>query len=161
MLATILETIICVEFEKQFPEKFESRKDEPKAMLVSFNKRINYDTEQGYRHLHLAIYASSNYVFVAEMDDWNVISLDDLEYDDGNQDSYIKPGKDYVKGKSDWKRLSYHDSCWRSDGVNRFIWEHRDELNGIDNWVFKKNWYDIVPVSKLSDDRFEKLIRQR
>jgi len=33
------------------------------------------------------------------------------------------------KGKGKWECISYHDSCWRSDGVGRFLFEVRDDLS--------------------------------
>jgi hypothetical protein len=33
------------------------------------------------------------------------------------------------KGKGKWSCVSYHDSCWRSDGVERFLFDHRDDIH--------------------------------
>lgn len=35
------------------------------------------------------------------------------------------------KGSGKWKCLAYHDSCWRVDGVERFIFDHREDIQFI------------------------------
>jgi hypothetical protein len=134
MLTNLLSNIICTEFTKLFPERFAD-----KAMLIQFGVNIDYDKEDGYRGKDLLIWAKSNYVQVWQRDNWNVISLEDLEDED---DGGPKAGKDYQSGHSEWKFMSDHDSCWRSDGVDQFVFNNRDILT-----IFRgsfSNWYTLV-----------------
>ena len=32
------------------------------------------------------------------------------------------------KGKGKWNCICYHDSCWTSDGVEHFLWQHREDI---------------------------------
>lgn len=40
--------------------------------------------------------------------------------------------------------ISYHDSCWRTDGVDPILSLHAARLNGLD---FSTHWYERVEVS--------------
>lgn len=104
------------------------------------------EKEDGYRHVELLIYAPYNYVGVFIRENWNVISLDDLEYDEESGEQYIKKGKDYSQGVGEWRRLSYHDSCWRSDGVDRLLHEYKDRLQTLSAKFGPDPFWDIVEV---------------
>ena len=34
----------------------------------------------------------------------------------------------YIQKGKKWECISYHDSCWRSDGVETFLFENRDDI---------------------------------
>lgn len=40
------------------------------------------------------------------------------------------------KGKGKWNCLCYHDSCWRYDGVGKFLFENRDNQIGLRGSTF-------------------------
>jgi hypothetical protein len=123
-LIGLLCTAICQTWEHHFG-KFQVKQDVPKAMRVTFSTSINYDTESGYRYVDLAIFAPMNYVGVWVRERWTVIPLEDLEGEDG--DEHVKKGKSYNEGHTPWRRVAYHDSCWR-EGVEQVIKDHQNEI---------------------------------
>jgi len=67
------------------------------------------------------------------------------------------------KEKGKWKCISYHDSCWRSDGVERFLFEHREDMRFTFSaaWVEKvgtvvEHITDAILVVALSQEQLEK-----
>ena len=48
-----------------------------------------------------------------------------------------------------WECMAFHDSCWRSDGVERFIFTNREKFSTLGKiW---KRWFEIVPVGPELD----------
>ena len=141
MLTNILSDIICQTYLEQVG-KF----NRDKALTVSFSVGIDYDTEEGYRQEELLVYGPSNYVQVWVRNRWNVIKLEDLEYDDDG-DGSIKPGKSYSTGASDWVMIGDHDSCWR-DAVRNFIDKHKNKLNSFST----SKWYEVVDVEDFLEN---------
>jgi hypothetical protein len=127
--------------------KNQERKEVQQALLVRFSSRINYDTEEGYRHVDLVLYAPYNYVQVWVRERWNVIPLEDLE-DDGNGDTYVKRGKNYQEGASDWRCIGDHDSCWR-EAVQSFLKDKSKEITGFEA-IAVNDWYSVVPHASLN-----------
>jgi len=143
MIYNLLSDIICTEVDRVFPDRFSD-----KAMLIEFGISLDYDKEEGYRSLELMIFPNSRYVQVWTRETWNVISLTDLT---NEGDAVPLPGKDYVEGATEWKLLSDHDSCWRSDGVQRFVYENQDKFNVFRGSGFR-GWYQIVtPPDNLAE----------
>lgn len=150
MLEYMLADIICQTFEKApgrnqdlpcysmgGPPEITSKQ----AMLIEMDIHIDSEKEEGYRHIDLLLYAPSNYVQVWTRERWDVIPLEDLEYDDDG-DSYVKKGKDYTKGETEWTMLSDHDSCWR-DAVQKLIFDNRHKLASFDGIG---SWYKVIPL---------------
>lgn len=54
----------------------------------------------------------------------------------------------------DWKKWSYHDSCWREDGVRRVLQKYADQIKGFD-WIKP---YKIEHLSVTEKGNFRKLI---
>lgn len=77
-------------------------------------------TEEGYRNLEVVIYAPMNYVQVWTRETADVISHEDMEYDEAQDEYFVKKGKDYVKSATPWKCVADHDSAWRSGLENIF-----------------------------------------
>lgn len=102
----------------------------PKALLVSFNIQIDHTKESGYRQVDLVLYAPYNYVDVYSRERWNVIPLEHLE-DDGEGDTFVKAGKDYVNDFPPWKCLGSHDSGWRGF-VDNFLEEYANKITGFE-----------------------------
>lgn len=46
-----------------------------------------------------------------------------------------------------FKCISYHDSCWRNDGVESFLWQHQEDIHFC-SFPIIKNW-DVI--EKLTD----------
>lgn len=126
MLTDILTSIICHAFEthagkNQLRKEYEDRR----GLLVQFRTHIDHSQEEGYRYADLLIFAGMNYVEVWARRRWTVAPLDP----DADEDADLN----YDEGSSEWEQLCYHDSCWRSDGVSDFIWQNRDDLQGLSN----------------------------
>ena len=145
-LVYILSSIICKTFMSACG-KFQSKKDTPKAFVIRFNSNIDYEKEEGYRWVYLALYAQYNYVSVYTREAWNVIPIEDLEYDEEIGESYVKKGKNYNEGHSDWKLLMSHDSCWR-DAVKEFLFQNADVIDsvGID-----ESFYALVDAAEFQN----------
>jgi hypothetical protein len=127
-LLNIAEKLIVNLFESTCG-KWQVKKPEAerRGFLMSFSTPIDHDRESGYRYADLLLYGDMNYVGVWSRTRWTVIPLEDLE-DDGEGDTYVKDGKDYDEGASEWTLLVCHDSGWRS-AVHNFL---RDQpLQGI------------------------------
>ena len=89
-------------------DTYESVRTNDRGFLITFSVNPDYDVEDGYRYRDLIVFAPKGmrYVFVMYRDRWNVCPNGSDTYD---------------KGQSEWRKLSYHDSCWRHDGVQDFI----------------------------------------
>ena len=153
-MLNIVEAIICETFEKNVG-RWQVKHEKPKAFEIRFRTKIDYDKEEGYRWLTMRIYGPMNYIAVFTREEWNVIPQDELEYDEETTDSNIKEDSiGYREGKSEWKKEVYHDSCWRTDGVHRVLWENRDKIQGVDG----PEWYRIVELSKEELEEIEQII---
>jgi len=76
---------------------------------------------------------------------------------------YIRKEKE--KG---WNCLVYHDSCWKSDGVNRFLWENRENIQFCffplasgKGWDIAESITDSIHVVKLSEVQLDGLKQVR
>lgn len=139
----IVESIICTEFEKNVG-RWQSKENEPKAMLVTFRLDVNYKIEEGYRHLDLMLYGPQNYVGVFARERWVVIPREDLECDE-YFDTMVKKDAQYQKGQTPWMMEGYHDTCWR-DAVDRVIWANQDRINSIGGKF--SDWYSKIQVTE-------------
>lgn len=117
--------IICKTFTTVVG-KFQAKAAEPKALMVSFSTRLDYDKEEGYRQVDLLIYGPLNYVQVWTRSRWTVIPLEAL-IDDGDGDTYVAAGKNTLRarpngsasaittpGGAAWWKTSCVRSGWRS-----------------------------------------------
>jgi hypothetical protein len=136
-MINIIESIIRYEFEKNVG-RWQSKQEKRFGMKISFQINLDYEKESGYRFLELFIYSDYNYVAVLQRERYTVIDQKYLEYtEDG--DCFVKKGHDYNEGYTDWKVLSYHDSCW-SDAIETVIKEYKARILLIDSRNFK-DWY--------------------
>lgn len=126
-----------------------------------FSLSCDYSVEDGYRNLEMLIYAPANYVGVLTKEHWDVFRTEDIEdwTDDGIK---FKPGKDRIEGKSDWQVKSYHDSCWRSDGVKRTIREYSEpserHIIVINTLTY---WYQVVEMTEEKQEEFREAVQNR
>ena len=130
MLNYILKEIICNTFEQELRRHQYQINNPGKCFHVSFDLYINDEEESGRRWVEFLIYAPTNYVAVFYNEGWNIF-LEDRQY----------------ISNSHWDLLSYHDSCWREDGVDRFLSNYAGKLSSIDFFVGEK-WYSIRDVPK-------------
>jgi len=139
----LLSTVLVQTFNDQCG-KWQCKKPEAeqKAMLISFHSSVDYDKEEGYRFVEILIYGLMNYVSVYVRTRWTVISLDDIDVDDEGE-AFVKKGKDYQKGSSDWKLVGHHDSGWRS-AIEDILKEYGSSLRGFSGPGF----YSLVPLPK-------------
>lgn len=136
----MLTDIIAKTFKKNFG-KFQSQKCDSKVMVISFNVDLQ-PGEEGYRYEELAIYADYNYISVYRRALWTVISSDDLEWDEEEQDFYVKSGKDYVTGHSSWELIGSHSSCW-TEYINDYLSENRHRINSFKNHISEEFFTSI------------------
>lgn len=144
MMYSLLSDVICQTFMKAVG-KWQTKNPVENAMKIAFKTGIDHDKEEGYRYLELVIYGPLNYVQVWTRTSWNVIPLEDLEYDAEQDDHYVKKGKDYQAGASEWKKIADHDSGWR-EGVRELLRENERNIHvfsGLD-------WYETVAVESLN-----------
>lgn len=127
MIEGILSSIICDEYQKQFRDKGNYRH----AMKLEFALYLDYAKEDGHRNVELWLYAEDNYVGVYSRENWTVRNSSDYN-------------AKYNKDTGEWKHLAFHDSCWRSDGVDSFIKRNRDRLNCLRGF---HGWYKRVEVT--------------
>jgi hypothetical protein len=139
MTGTLVNSIITVEFSK-----LKTPENKDKGMLLSFRTARGKD-EEGYRHADLFISAPCNYVEVWVRTRWCVIPIEDLE-EGADGETYIKSGKDYTKGESEWTLVSCHDSCW-PEGIRKFFQENK--VVSIDTYI-PSRWYEVVERSSLT-----------
>lgn len=148
-MKNIVSNIIAQEFEKNVG-RWQSKKITPHAMKITFHLNNNWDLEEGYRHLQILIYGPMNYVGVFVKEDWNIIPVDEIEDEDS-----LKPGCDYRRGSTPWKLMSYHDSCWRSDGLNSILSLHKDRINCLDSIG---HWYTLEEVTEELSKQLDPLM---
>ena len=149
----ILDSVICSEFEKSVGRwQCKEENAPPTGMLVTFRLSVDYDIEEGYRHLDMLIFAPYNYVGVFARERWNVIKNDHMEYNEEDDESYIKEGYDYVEGSSPWLLEGYHDSCWR-DAVDRVIHGNEARIQGLGGSF--GDWYQKLEIDKELMARIE------
>lgn len=128
-----------------------------KAFMVSFRLSIDYDKEEGYRHLEVAFWGPQNYVQVWVRETWDVIPVEDLEYDEEADESRVKKGKNYRTGSSEWKMVADHDSCWR-DGIKRVLEENSKrvmDFSGLGGTFWKTLLAEELPFTGMSSKRHE------
>jgi hypothetical protein len=142
---SLLATMICALFDKECG-KFQVRQEEPKALKISFSVHPDYDKEEGYRQLDLVVYGPMNYVEVWVRRRWAVIPLEDLEYDEETGESEIKEGRGYQTGASEWERICYHDSCWRT-AISDLLFKNQEELSSFDGPTGEP-WQVVDPYSE-------------
>lgn len=122
--------------------KWQAKNPQRKAVRFRFSLKVDHDKEEGYRTAELVIYGPMNYVGVYSRECWDVIALDDLEWDEDGQENCIKPGKDYQKGRTEWETFCYHDSCWRTDGIEGFFRKYGERIQGFSDSSF----YEVIDV---------------
>lgn len=151
---TIISSIICSEYMHSY-SKWQKKNDEPSAMLVSFSLSIDYDIEEGYRNLEIAVYAPMNYVGVYLRETWDVIRQDDLEILEDGEAQIKESSEGYIKGASDWHCAGYHDSCWRDavENILRAYAKRISILNTFDHWHTKKAVELIELPDESNDER--------
>ena len=132
MLTYILSSIICDTYMSVFG-KF--AKD---AMLLRFS--LSATKEEEFPHVELLIWGEMNYVGV-----WIRV---------------VGGGKTEVDGGPDWYPISYHDSCWKYDGVERFIQLASDKLNTIFS-LGSSDWYYTITITDSLREKLNKTRKAR
>lgn len=124
MYSNILSDIICQQYEESIEKNRQGLNN--KALLISFSINVfkNPPTvlknikDERYPSYDLLIFGESNYIGV-----------------------YLKDSMLHPEEKSQWYCLAYHDSCWRSDGVNNFLWRAEKYINIIRNY---DHWFKVI-----------------
>ena len=139
----LVEQIVRAEWDARFPKYLGFPLSE--AMLLKVDLSINHDKESGYRWREILIFGPMNYIGVWMRDCWNVIPLEDLQWDEEQQDDVIKPGRNYKAGNSEWQCLSYHDSCW-GDAINRLFSNTSGEIQSLRIPLGHEGWYERLTL---------------
>ena len=154
MLANIIDSIICSTFERQIGRR-QSDNEKQYSMDLTFKLSMDINIEEGYRWLDIRVYAPNNYVGVLIRERWHYYKLEDVEFVDEREDITFKEGKGYIEGKENWKRKSYHDSCWRSDGIHATIYEYKDKIISIESLF---GWFEKHEMIKKDIEEFNNII---
>lgn len=133
----IIESIITTTYDTEFKNNFISKKNS--AMELSFGLKIDYDKEDGYRHLIIRLFGTG-YVTVLSNETWIIAKANDMHV--------IKPDGEletpkYDEGQTGWKFWGSHDSCWR-DFIHKILYEYADKLSSISTI---KNWYKTIDLT--------------
>jgi len=126
--------------------KFQCKQEEPKALHIRFRTKVDFNTEEGYRHLDLVIYAPANYVQVWVRNAWNVIPNDELDCDEDGETFIKSDSPGYRQGTSEWKLIGDHDSCWPS-GIEAVLKDEHGEIQGFDSI---EGWCHVTPVATFN-----------
>jgi hypothetical protein len=145
----MIASIICAEFDNNIGIN-QSEKIRPIAMKIVFKTCIDYNIEEGYRYLDMLIYGHNNYVAVLAQERWDVIPNNEI-----NKYRIVKEGsKGYREGKTGWKFVAYHDSCWRS-GIEKVIHDNKERIISVN---VDKGWNQKVEVKEDLFDEIYKLV---
>jgi hypothetical protein len=145
IMRSILKSMICTTFEAVCG-KWQSKKPVPQAFKFTFRLQTNHEVEEGYRYLDVLIYGASNYVQVYCREQSNVISLDDMEESDPEDQTgemVPKEGKGYVKTTKPWEKVADHDSCWR-EGIEKILKTYKPRITALDSPLSTMPWWDLV-----------------
>jgi len=134
MLTNILSNIIGTEYETQINSWRERKSGEISKVAMSIIFAVNPEApleilpegspweDCRYPKIEMLIYGKTNYIGV-----------------------FIREKILHPKQESPWFLVSKHDSCWRSDGVNKVLHAFREHLINISE-PFGKNWYKRIEV---------------
>ena len=135
----IIESIITTTYDVEFKHSFILKKNT--AMEVSFGLKIDYDKEDGYRHLMIRLFGTG-YVTVLSNETWIVTPTDE------NESFMDLKNPKYDEGETGWKFHGSHDSCWR-DMIHKIIYENADRLVSI--------WYKTIALTDEELDIYREL----
>lgn len=139
----IIDAIICETYNNEFKHSKTPRQD--LAMEVAFNLTVDYEKEDGYRHLFIRLFGTG-YVTVLSNETWIVANANDM---------HLESPK-YDEGQTGWKFLGCHDSCWR-DSVHRVLQEYADRLMNINT---TSKWYKTINLTDEELDLYRNLERK-
>ena len=92
MYSTMLAEVICATFMEGIG-KFQISKPSSKAMTICFRCKIDFDKEEGYRGVNMLLYAPMNYVQVWSQDWSDIVSLDDMEWNEEAEELCLKKAR--------------------------------------------------------------------
>lgn len=147
MLSSILTNIITQEFDACEAARPNINN---KAMLITFASSSvpRFDVAATHYHTDLLIYVepNSNYVGVYERDWWT---------------PYYGKGKEFI-GTDPFKCVAYHDSCWRNDGVGKFINVNEKKLICLDFIASRgKGWYQTIQINDAMQRAFKEIRKRK
>jgi hypothetical protein len=82
---------------------------------------------------------------------------------------YIQKGKLNGSSYGKWDCVCYHDSCWRSDGVDRFLWENHEDIHfcifpntkGFDTIETLTDAIHIIKLDEVQLDGFRQIRKKK
>lgn len=65
-----------------------------------------------------------------------------------------------------WECMAYHDSCWRSDGVGRFLSQHQEDIHfcifpRTEGFEVLEKLTDAIHVVRLDEVQLDELVQVR
>lgn len=153
MLTNIVSAMICGVVDelrrregpfKEVPRDISFGSYDEYALEFHFSLNLDYAKEEGYRNLMIIVWPRTNYVAVFTQESWTL----------------WEPKEDV--GVSELKRWSYHDSCWRSDGIDRIIFEYREKINCVSGRnTSTARFYSLVKLTPNQIAQYNELINRR
>jgi hypothetical protein len=144
VLQYILQSIICDEFEKnigrmQWKKHLDGGTMHCMEMTFKLHEASYEDGAPSlYPAAQLLIFGASNYIGVY--------------YRESESRDEFGP----------WQHLSQHDSCWKSDGVDRFISRYSDRMAtlGWHGGICNNQWYLRREVSKEEAEQLREITKK-
>jgi hypothetical protein len=132
----MLANMICFLVEQHIARKpTDTKWNNDKALLIEFRLRRKKNDK-----LSLLIWAPTNYVSVFTKE--------------GERGGF---NQTFQSVETDWKVWADHDSCWRSDGIDRIMNEYEEIFEGFD-WL---DCYKVVDISPAQEEAFRAIKRAR
>lgn len=139
MLEWIVKQIICDEYQKKFKDCSVAEKG--KGMLLSFSLNglncVDLTEDCFYPVLQILLYSESNYTGVYTRT-FDVHGL--------------------VKKKGEYDVISYHDSCWKTDGVERILYEFSEKIICLSGLSY---WYESVEIDEDSKNTLRRIRNEK
>jgi hypothetical protein len=141
MLDYILSSVICDEFERNVGRN-QQKNIKMNGMLLTFSScHSEYGIEDVYNNTDLLLFAETNYVGVYTREHWTPCNKD-------------------LRGMIPWRALSYHDSCWREDGVTRFLISNRERLIVLSTRN-TEGWYTKFVINELWREELKQIRKNK
>ena len=154
-MRSIVEGLICRIVEDKLP-----RNTKDKCLVFNFSLETDYERfhDPSYHNMELVFWRPANYTLVAARKQITAIEHCDIELDNHDceawvPDATVREGCAYTEAYSEYSMFSYHDSCWRNDGVGTVV----KYLENDDYVGFGMHEYELVDVTPEMEEKFRSL----
>jgi hypothetical protein len=122
--------------------------------ILKFTFELGMDYERfyecSYHNMELIVWRPGNYTMVAVRKILNAIELNDMDWERENKMFLKKPNAEYTVGKTEWKLFSYHDSTWRTDGIERVVSHLSTKEKNVH---LATNDYQLIEVDAVTQEK--------